>query len=97
MNPRAVLRLLGTFPALGPQHVLAAAPGPNCGPRRPRRPNLTFKKLPFGKLHIWEVATWNKIVTWEVTIGKMPLGKHCPNSPKIFLSLVPIPALHLQG
>ena len=42
---------------------------------RPAEPSLTFRKMPFVKLHIWEVATW-EIVTWEVALGKRPLGKY---------------------
>ena len=33
--------------------------------------SLTFVKLPFGKLYIWEVAN-SEIVTWEVAFGKVP-------------------------
>ena len=32
----------------------------------PQRPNLTFGKLVLGKLHIWEVDTWEK------SFGKVP-------------------------
>ena len=32
---------------------------------------ISFGKLPHGKLHIWEVDTW-EIVTWEVALGKIP-------------------------
>ena len=49
-----------------PKSVLAAALGPHCSLRRLRRPNLTFGKLPLGKLHSWEVATW------EAALGKIP-------------------------
>ena len=37
--------------------------------RRLRGPNLTFGKLPLGKLHIGEVAPW-EIVTLEVDFWK---------------------------
>ena len=33
------------------------------------QPDLTFGKLPLGKLHL-------EIVTWKVPLGKMPLGKY---------------------
>ena len=45
---------------------LCARP-PKCSLRRLERPNLTFGKLPLGKLNNWGV------VTWEVAIVKMPL------------------------
>ena len=35
---------------------------------------LTFVKLPLGNLHIWKTSTWD-IVTCEVALGKMPVGK----------------------
>ena len=46
--------------ALGPYPVITSAFGLHYSLRCLRRPNLTF-----GKLHIWEVATW------EVTLSKM--------------------------
>jgi len=49
--------------ALGPQPVLAvvlSSPS-HCNLRRLRGPNLTFRKLPPGKLHILEVAAWENI------------------------------------
>ena len=63
----------GNFPSLSypqclaPQHALVAALGLHCNLRRLRGPNITFGKLLLGKLHIWE------IVTWEVLLGKMTL------------------------
>jgi len=45
--------------------VLAAALGHRCSLRRLSGPNLTFGKLPLGKLHIWEVA-----------LGEMLLGMY---------------------
>ena len=56
-----------------PKSVLAVALGPLAHPsrrhlaphyslRRLRGPNLNFRKLPLGKLHIWEVTT-QEIVT----------------------------------
>ena len=39
--------------------------------QRFRGPNLTFGKLPFGKLHIWEVAS-KEFVTREVAVWKVP-------------------------
>ena len=48
--------------------------------RRLRRPNLTFGKMPFGILHILEVATWEIVYSeschlGNCTFGKLPLGK----------------------
>ena len=55
---------LGPYPvltsALGPYPVITSALGLHYSLRCLRMPNLTF-----GKLHIWEVATW------EVTLSKM--------------------------
>ena len=39
---------------------------PHCSLQHLRGPNLTFGKLPLGKLHPWEVATW------ENALGKVP-------------------------
>ena len=48
--------------------------------RRLRRPDLTFGKMPFGILHILEVATWEIVYSeschlGNCTFGKLPLGK----------------------
>ena len=51
--------------ALSNWPIVATVFGTRCSLRRLRRPNLTF-----GKLYIWEDATWG-IVTWEVAFGKM--------------------------
>ena len=42
---------------------------PHCSQRRLRGPKISFGKLPLGKLHFWEVATW------ENTLGSCYLGK----------------------
>ena len=52
-------------------HSSRSAPPPHC-----RRPNLTtFGKMTLGKLHKRKFIIW-KTVTWEITLGKMPFGKH---------------------
>ena len=68
--------ILGTFPKDSFQ--VATSPRyfpklklPKCSLRRLRGPNLTFGKLPFGKLHIWEVAS-KEFVTREVAVWKVP-------------------------
>ena len=51
--------------ALSPQPVIPLT-HPSRIARPPLQPGLTFRKLPLGKLHIWEVATW------EFAFGKVP-------------------------
>ena len=68
----------GNFPSLffsqqsAPQFF--SSHSSQCSQRRSKWPNLTFRKFPLRKLHIWEVATW-EIGTWEVAFWKFPLGK----------------------
>ena len=61
--------------ALIPQPVLPQlmAPTADCGASKPK---CSFGKLPIGKLHNCDVATW-EIDTCDFVFGKMPLGK-CP-------------------
>jgi len=35
--------------------------------------------LPLGKLHIWEVATWENILV-KLPLGKNPVGKYLTSS-----------------
>ena len=70
-NPPPIL------PSRSPRHILSQKQ--RSSPiatqlRRLRRPNQTFRKLPLGKLHIWEVAIW-EIVTWEVALGKIVIRR----------------------
>ena len=53
-----------------PKSIIAAppAPPPYCNRGRLRGPNLTFRKLALGKLHIWEITTWK-----NSTLGSRPL------------------------
>ena len=70
-NPPPIL------PSRSPRHILSQKQ--RSSPiatqlRRLRRPNQTFRKLPLGKFHIWEVAIW-EIVTWEVALGKIVIRR----------------------
>ena len=57
-----------------PKVRLGGAAGCNGGPSAAAD---ILGKLPLGKLHIWEVATW------EIILGKLPFGK---NSLKKYLT-----------
>ena len=73
-----------------PLHVLAAALGllvypsrsawSHCSLWRLRRPNLTFGKMPLGKCHIWEDATWEIVMYLGNPFGKVP-NTNCSDPP----------------
>ena len=50
------------------------------------------KRQPLGKMHVWEVATWEN-TRRKLPLGKIPLGKyfisylHPPPSPLLFLHI----------
>ena len=44
-------------------------------PQSSLRRLITFRKLPLGKFHIWEVAAW-EIVIMEFALGNLALGKY---------------------
>ena len=49
--------------------------------------NCTFVKLPLGKLHIWEIATWEKKLG-KISIGKIPLGIYLTSKDKANLRIL---------
>ena len=59
----------GTFQSLS--YMQCSAPSISLFQPQRVSEDLTFGKLPFGKLHIWEINTCEG-VAWEFDLGEMP-------------------------